>query len=531
MFRALIRSRMSALMFSFFASMKGKKNRGLGTKILIGILAVYIIWAFAFMFGGYFSALCVPLVESGLGWLYFAFAGIVGFALAFIGSVFTAQKQLFDANDNDLLLSMPIPPGYILGSRMLMLLALNYVFEILVVAPAGVVYCMEYSPSVRGVVVFVLCAALLPLLALTFSCLLGWLLMLVTSRVRSKSLISVVFSLVFLGAYFAVFYNMNNYLTDMVVNSAAIGQAIHSSVYPAWAFGAAIAEGSLTALLAWIAICVVPLAAVYYVLMRSFIKVATTKHGAAKIKYQEKEMRVRGQSTALLWRELKHFLSNSMYVLNAALGSFMTIAAAVAMVIYKNTILLFGAQLPMLELSTLFVAGLCLLGTTEMVSAPSVSLEGRTIWLIRSLPVSSAKVLLAKVKTHLVVSLPPIVLAGLAAIYVLSPEPLTALILILAPASMCLFSAFLGVCINLHFPKLDFINEVAVVKQSMSVIITMFGTMGLVAALGVLYAFVLRGLVPDAVILLIYSAAFLLASLIMYRWLTTKGARMFETLG
>ncbi|HBD86238.1 MAG TPA: hypothetical protein DC001_02285, partial [Clostridiales bacterium] len=124
--------------------------------------ALYVIGCFFFMFGGMFSALCRPLVSFGLGWLYFALAAIMSVTLCFIGSVFTAQQQLFSARDNDLLLAMPIPPAYILGSRMIMLLVLNFLMGLLVIAPAGVVYCMNFTPSAAGVAVFIVCALFLP---------------------------------------------------------------------------------------------------------------------------------------------------------------------------------------------------------------------------------------------------------------------------------------------------------------------------------------------------------------------------------
>ena len=50
--------------------------------------------------------------------------------------MFTAKAQLFEARDNELLLSMPIKPSAILASRMVSLLLLNLGFELLVAIPA-----------------------------------------------------------------------------------------------------------------------------------------------------------------------------------------------------------------------------------------------------------------------------------------------------------------------------------------------------------------------------------------------------------
>ena len=57
-------------------------------------------------------------------------AGIMALALAVFGSVFMTQTQLYDAKDNELLLSMPIRPLHILMSRMAVLLVLTGVFSL-----------------------------------------------------------------------------------------------------------------------------------------------------------------------------------------------------------------------------------------------------------------------------------------------------------------------------------------------------------------------------------------------------------------
>lgn len=121
------------------------------------------------MFGSMFSSICMPLHELGLGWLYFAIAGLMAFMLTFIGNVFATQTQLFDAKDNELLLSMPIAPKFILGSRMLLLLALDLGYVLLVMGPAGVVYCMNYPVTALSVAYFIISTLLLRLMVQAFS--------------------------------------------------------------------------------------------------------------------------------------------------------------------------------------------------------------------------------------------------------------------------------------------------------------------------------------------------------------------------
>ena len=159
--------------------------------------------------------------EAGLDWFYFAMAALTAFALCFIGSVFTAQQQLFSARDNELLLAMPIKPKFILGSRMVMLLAINYALELLVMLPPLVIWGVQVGYSAAGVAALVLGTLLLPLLVLTFTCIIAWVLAAVSSRMRNKTIVTMVLYLLFLAAYFYVYMNFNNLLTGLVANSAA----------------------------------------------------------------------------------------------------------------------------------------------------------------------------------------------------------------------------------------------------------------------------------------------------------------------
>ena len=147
---------------------------------------------------------------------------------------------------------------------------------------------------------------------MTFSCLLGWLLTILMNRLRNKSVIPTLFSLLFLGAYFYLYANMNNYLGMLLANGQSIGDSLRTAVYPAWAFGTALAEGNMLSLLGFAGCSALPFAVIYIVLARSFLRLATGGRGFAKVKYREKPLRTASAAAALLKKELVHFGSNGM---------------------------------------------------------------------------------------------------------------------------------------------------------------------------------------------------------------------------
>lgn len=100
----------------------GPKEKASTTKAIgYGLLFLYVFGVFGALFFLTFGSLGDAYHTLGLDWLYFALFAVADLALMFIFSVFTAKSQLFEAKDNELLLSMPIPPRQILTSRLVML--------------------------------------------------------------------------------------------------------------------------------------------------------------------------------------------------------------------------------------------------------------------------------------------------------------------------------------------------------------------------------------------------------------------------
>ena len=86
-----------------------------------------------------------------------------------------------------------------------------------------------------------------------------------------------------------------------------------------------------------------------------------------------------------------------------------------------------------------------------------------------------------------------------------------------------------GLLANLFLPKLDAPNDTVVVKQSASVLIVMFGSWGLLAALGFGYFFLFSRL-GEAAGLLIAAGICALLNLVLWRLLATVGVKLFRNL-
>lgn len=533
MLKLLLKIRLQAWLAYLGGAGRGKKGKasGKGRLVLFGILYIYLIAVFLFMFYMVFSSMAEAFESMGLGWFYFSFFAMTAFALMFVLSVFTAKAQLFEAKDNELLLSMPIPPSTVLASRMISLLLTNFGFELVVAIPAAAAWCIYCSVTVLGSVAFVLICLALPFFSLSISALFGWLLALITARVRRKSLVSTLFSLGFLAAYFYVYSNINTLLTSLVANAGAIAESM-SAALPVYWLGYAVAEGDLISLVLSLACLLVPFALVYFILSKTFIKTATTRRGAARLRYVKKDARVASPFAALLRRESARLLSSSTYIMNAAMGSIMNVVIA-ALLLVK------GPEL----LTTLSTAGdmsgiiapvmllaLCAMGSMTTISASAISLEGKNLWIVKSMPIPARSVLRSKLALHLIVSAPGLLLAQLACCIVLRSGGIMLLWLLVLPQVFNLLMALVGLWANLCHPKLDWQSETQPVKQGAAVVISMFGGWGLLivpAVAGFLMAGMPHGMDIVAGAYLVIVAA--LAAL-LYKWCMGKGTEIFNRL-
>lgn len=530
MFKALLKSRLQAYAMWFTGGGRSKK-KSRGRTIGFAVLMVYAFGCFAFLFGMYFSELAGPFAAAGIGWFYFALMGLAAFAMMFIFSAFMAKAQLFEAKDNELLLAMPIPPRLILASRMASLLVYNLIFGLLVMVPALVVWLLVAPLPALGILAFIVIALALSCFACACSSLLGWLLALVTARVRRKSLVTTVFSLLFFAAYF---YGYNKLFT-VVQQLAIIGAqtaAQWQAAAPLYWLGNAIANGNALHLLLTVLMCLAVFGVVYAVLSACFLRITTTKHALAKIEYREKALKVSGVRQALLRREWKRLLSSSAYLLNAGISIVFLLAGAVALVIFRKDVcaalMQLGASGNTSALLAAVVAAFfcCML----LFTAPSISLEGRSLWVVRSAPVTGWEVLQAKLNLQLSATFPAMIVFLAVCLWVFRPTLEYAVLLFALPLLFAWFMANIGLIENLRRPNFDWTDESRPIKQDLPVMLTMLIGMLSVGAPAALYFMLLSRYIAPLPFTVICTLLVLAAAVFSHRWLKTRGAAIFDAL-
>ena len=359
--------------------------------------------------------------------------------------------------------------------------------------------------------------------------LLGWAVALLNRRARHKSLVTVVGTLLFLAVYYAVFQWVGNAVDALVLDAVQAGAAASRAVAPLHLLGLA-AVGSAPALLLLLALAVACMVLCGKALAKPYLRLLTLEPGKIKAEYRAKTQKKQPPHRALLRRELLHLGACPMWLLNCALSSLLLPVLGAAALWKAADLRAFTAAYPPESLPMLVCGMVCTAAAMNFITAPSVSLEGDTLWLLQSLPVTPQQVLRAKVELQLLLTLPAAWLCAGCAMAALRIPAGQGLPVLAVLAAFVWLTAQLGLALGLCLPNLHWVSEAAVVKRSAASMLAMFG--GWLLAGGVLFLplTLLDYAVPPLAAQTVCLAVLLGLDLLLHRWLCTRGAARFAAL-
>ena len=508
---------------------KNGKKRSSKTMTVIWIfLIVYLLAIFTFVA---WQAGMQFLYLPGLGWLYYMLLGAAAILFGALGSVFSTYSSLYLAKDNDLLLSMPIPLKDVILSRLASVYLMGLFYSGSISLPAAVMGLILAGFSFARLVGSLLWVLLISLIVLAMSCLLGWVVAKVSVKLKRKSFLLALLALVCVGLYYVVYFRMINHMPELIDSVLRYGENVRSSFNPLFLFGRTGEGDWLAMALCTAAVCLV-LGLIWLVLQRSFLSVATASDGGKKAVYREKAVRQGSASSALWKKEWQRFTSSAGYMLNTGLGVVFLLGLGVFLLIKGRYYLdLLEQVLPGLAeyLPVVVCAACCLMAGMVDISAPSVSLEGKTLWQLRSLPVTAWQVLQAKLLLHLSIAILPTLFCVAVTVALIQTTLAQKLLIFAISLLFMALIALLGLALGLKMPNLNWTNEMIPIKQSLPVMLTLFSGMifaGLLAGLYIWFGWrvgVTGWLSAAALLLLAIDAA-------LFLWLRGPGARRFEEL-
>ena len=177
----------------------------------------------------------------------------------------------------------------------------------------------------------------------------------------------------------------------------------------------------------------------------------------------------------------------------------------------------------------LVCCAVCAVSAANFLTTPSVSLEGRTVWLLQSLPIPSWQALCAKLELHLLLTGVPAALCLVCIQAAVQMPPVYFCLTLLEAELFVLLSAEMGLALGLVLPNLHWTSEAAVIKMSGCTLLSMAANLVAVLVLTLAQTNLLKILPLPAVMA---AALVLLAGAdgLLGHWLKTRGARRLAEL-
>ena len=527
-FLALMKVSVKSMLLS--SSGGGRKSRkkaasGIGVMILIAFLGLY-------MSGLYSSLLMSVLAPIHMEVLVFIFMGIAALVSGMVFTAFAAKGVVFGGKDNDLLLSMPVSTTALMASRVTAIYFENLLFSFFVLGPAGAVCAFMTQSGVGHSVLFwvrLLIAVLaLPLLDTALSVLFGALVAFLSAKVSKGALGQNIVMALYLAAVFYFAFNLNGMIEGLAANAMGVKESLSWAAPMLWMADGIMGDWGL--LLAFAACCVVPFALVVYGLGKVYRKAVTAFAArSARNDYKLSAQTASGQKKALLRMELRRLFGIPMYFWNSCIGLMMLLAMGVAALVMRDDLReiigLLGDGLPVMPIAALLM-GFCL--SMTVIAAPSVSLEGKYLWILREAPVGEASLLRLKTGFELLFTVPCTVIAGVCLAIALELSVWEGVLLLLAMLAFDAAHAAFGMLVGLAFPKLDAVNETVVVKQSLAVVLGMFVPMAALGVCALLYW--LGGMIAPAAAVALPVALLAVLTAVCTLLLAKKGPAMLRAL-
>ena len=454
--------------------------------------------------------------------------------ISFVEGIYKSQGILFDAKDNNLLLSLPIKKSHILVVRVLKLLTFQYLFNLMFLLPAFIVYAYYIQPDINFYIIALITSILVPIIPTVCGSAIGYLIRLISSKVNKKKLIQFILSAVITLGVFVIIINMNNFINGLVTNAESVNETIIQMYYPIRLYLNLIVEFNLVDFVILLIINTIPLGVLVLVGAKYYYKIIyrISESGINNARtFNVDKIRYRKPMTALALKETKRYFSSPIYILNTLVGPAILFITTISLClkvinISASTTLLLPFDIESYLPAIYYALVVTICGLTQ-ITASAISVEGKTINLIRSLPVSEKTIFNSKICMSFIIQLPIVIISNFLFIFKFRVNLYYSLLIFgITLAAMFLISC-LGLIINLKYPKMDANNDTEIVKQSMSSMIATFSGM-IILGISVGLVIYLSSFMSLELALLYHLSLVAILGSISYIFLMKKGPNIYR---
>jgi len=442
----------------------------------------------------------------------------IGSILVFFFSLIAAPALFYFAKDVEYVLPLPLKAGQVIGAKFLVALAFEYIISLAVIGTMFVAL-RDFLPA--GVLTFnsIVTVLTLPILPLVYSTILVMILMRVTRLGRNPDRYTLFVGILALvvAVGFSMYAGQALTIDPDVFTELLMGEPVFittlntvfiSNGFAARAFGSTVIFGgalhnqviNLAITAAAVAVFFLLAKALYF---QGVIGLAESGAPTKKMTLEDISKNTKGQSKFIsyLVKELRLLFRSPTAFINCILAAFiMPILVAISIVPLMRSgeldellyLIDFSNPTAAAMALTIMCALGFLIGGMVSITSTAISREGRSLFIMKYMPVSYSTQLNAKAVSGLVVLIPALIFM-LIPMQVLFQAPTWLFIggvLLTLPGVV--FVNYMGLYIDLLRPKLVWDTEQAAIKQNMNALLMLAASFGITACVVALGLFVLR---------------------------------------
>ncbi|MGN0383206.1 MAG: hypothetical protein ACI4DS_02970 [Eubacterium sp.] len=508
-----------------------KRNSGKLTKALFPIILFVIV---SISIGTYAYMIGKELAPYHLTYIMLSMFIMGVTVITFMEGIYKSQGILFEAKDNDLLFALPIKKSQILFIRVFKLLLFQYIYNLMFLLPAFVIFIYFEKPEIGFYFISLLMSLLIPIIPTVISSVLGYIIKLFSSKFKAKKIVQTLISgIVFLGIFY-LSLNIENFIQDIASKATGINNMLTNIYYPLGLYINLITKFQILDLIKLIIINLVPLGLFILIGDRFYFKIISrSKESNVKIKVNRKKELIikRKPVISLVRKELKRYFASPVYMFNTSFGLLLCVIVSVVLCfkgqsIFNEFLYDYGITKD-LSLPVLFYFFILFVGSMTSITSSSISLEGKTMNITKSLPIKEELILKSKILACYVIELPFIIFADSLFFIRFRPSLFYIILIILLSFLTILLSACIGLISNLKYPKMNATNDTEVVKQSMSSMISVFSGMGIFIG-SIFIIFFLNAYLKLDLILFLHIICIAVISAILYVFLIKFGVKEYR---
>lgn len=514
--KLLIKNNINSFVGTFQNKTKNKSTTTALILLIIGSLALLAIYALQA------NSMFLELGKQ-LGFyelcMFHSFTTTLSVCLI-IGFMRVSDKQ--KTNDTDLLLSLPIRKIDIIISKTFSKYLFDFALIFILYVPYIVLYQVYTGFSLYITLVGLAYQFLLPFLSIGISYIWSFIVTHVFNKTKFagflKSTLTLIIFVLIIGLLLIKTYSYGlvkiETLADYFADRPITNVFLQAVVYKKAVYNVFL-------------LCLISIPAIIGLML--YYKTFGKTYMSYTSKDENLKIVANNNSFASMFRkELYYFCNTPAYLINTMIGPVLSLVLSIIVLIMGESGLsfLFGGMLPNGILSAIVVLILCGCSALTTISSSSISLEGKSFWILKSSPISEKTLFLSKAMLNVCLLCPFTIISAILFTIALKLSFITMLLCILLPTLLGLIISFGGVLINIYLPKLKWDNETTVVKQSMSVLLTMILGMLLTALpVGINYLFENLSL---RYVALISAGLYAVALTIIIAILFTKGVKIFR---